>query len=160
MLIHRQVFASADSTATVSSGSGHPELYMAAYVRERAEISIRAHQVDPVPSFSNASDRQSIARESVMERDAIEIFATSLERLVCAVGPSIAQAEFLSVEHRSYFGRRSSHNIEHYGLCASKTHGDGVIVAAPKVIDFIPAKADGMRRAVDTACVAIRSSFE
>jgi hypothetical protein len=133
---------------------------MAAYVRERAEISSRAHQVHLAPSLSNASDRQSIAQESITERDAFEIFASSLERLVCAVGPSVAQAEFLSVAHRSYFGRCSSQNIEHSGLCASKAHGGEVIVAAPKVIDFLPAKADGMRRAVDTACVAIRSSLE
>ena len=120
--------------------------------------------------------------ESAVDCDAVDIFASSLEELASATAPTDLRMELLTSEciaianagmfpnglepgllKKNFFRpgefellgwEKGAGNI--VSVASGDVAGNSFCLSRSRVLDFLPAKLETLRKAVETACVALR----
>ena len=149
-------------------------MFMAEYIRDKAK-SMR--DVDEQERFRYSSGghisfKRSLSLEAKVEQQAMEIFASALEDLVSLLVPVEAREGFVKIiglanecSNRTVMTTQS--NTCSISLCArhaqrnlhSSTQEIVCTSASTGVLDFLPSKCEGLRKAVEIACTVITSDF-
>ena len=120
--------------------------------------------------------------EGAVDWEAVEIFASSLEELASATAPPDVRMELFTSEYLANANAGIYPNELEAGLLEKHTFGPGevqflgwekeagnivsvasgnvmgnsVSLSSARVLDFLPSKLETLRKAVETACVALR----
>lgn len=172
------MLASVVTKPEVVIGGGRTEKWLAGCVRARArqESGSEKCKIPALPEGSTEfhPDVNYLTRvESLLNQEAVEIFASSLEEVASTITPLDVRMELFREARETQVmdsNTRLPGGVD-LGLCLPEDlnvsgleNGSGSIVSASgvdalsatHVLDFLPAKLEALHKAVETACVVLR----
>jgi hypothetical protein len=181
------VLASAFNTPEVVAGGGCTETLLAGCVRARAlAVAGVEHNKDKISASVECEflchSNHLTRGEAVVDWEAVEVFASSLEELASAAAPPdvrmelfslayvananagmlsagagaglVAQTGFLPGQFQFLGWEKGAGSI--VSVASGDVMGGSLTISGARVLDFLPAKLESLRKAVETACVALR----
>ena len=188
---YERVLASSFNRPEVVAGGGCTESLLAGCVRARAralagvaDMKDDQKYASVQREFHSHTNSEHVTRgETVVDWEAVEIFASTLEELASATAPPDVRMELFTAEYLAnantgmllgglgaglltrealdtargfqFFGWENDAG-DIVSVASGDVVGDSFTISGARVLDFLPAKLESLRLAVETACVALR----